>query len=157
MTNQTSSIRWLRAAIAGLAVIALSFLVVIAITTVYAFGLAFQARGAPDQSAIRQMAAAIGTKWLPWIEIASTFVVAAALARRAQGASVIQGLMIGVFAAVFGLVVPLAFGAHLGLRHAVFVVLATGAGCLGGLLRKTGPEEKAKRAEDGAGNPDSAG
>lgn len=146
MTHQPSGIRWLRVAIAGLVVIALSFFVLIAITTVYAFGLAFQARGAPEQNAINQFAAAISMKWLPWIEIVITFAVAAALARKAQGSSVIQGLMIGVFAAVFGLAVPLALGAHLGLRNAVFVVFATGAGCLGGLLRKTGRQEKTKSA-----------
>jgi hypothetical protein len=146
MTKQPSGIRWLRVPIAGLAVIALSFLVLIAITTVYAFGLAFQSRGSPEQSAISQFAAAISMKWLPWIEIVSTFAVAAALARKAQGSSVIQGLMIGVFSAMLGLAVPLAFGAHLGLRHAVFVVFATGAGCLGGLLRKTARQEKTKNA-----------
>jgi hypothetical protein len=146
MSNQPSGIRWRRVVIAGLVVIALSFLVLMAITTVYAFGLAFQARGAPEQSAISQFAAAISVKWLPWIEIVSTLVVAAALARKAQGSSVIQGVMIGVFSAVLGLAVPLAFGAHLGLRHAVFVVLAMGAGCLGGFLRKTARQEKTKTA-----------
>jgi hypothetical protein len=146
MTNPPAGIRWLRIVTAGLAVIAVSFLVLIVLTTADAFGLAFQARGAPDQKEIGQFAAAIGMRWLPWIEVVSTFAVTAVLARKARGFSFLQGFLIGIFSAALYLAIPLAFGAHLGLRHAAFAVLGAGAGCLGALLLKTVRLEKREDA-----------
>ena len=52
MSYSLSRVRWRRVLGAAFAVIALSFLIPIVIITVYAFVLAFQARGAPDQTAI---------------------------------------------------------------------------------------------------------
>jgi hypothetical protein len=56
MNLSLSGIRWFRMLTAAVAVMALSFLIVTLITTAYAVGLAFQARGNPDQTAIGQFA-----------------------------------------------------------------------------------------------------
>jgi len=67
MNHSLSSIRWLRVLSAALAVMALSFLILTVIITVYAFILAFQARGAPDQNAINHFAARVSPKLMPWL------------------------------------------------------------------------------------------
>ena len=80
MNNPRSGIRWIRVLGAALAVIALSFFILMIIITLYAFGLAFQARGAPDQNAINHFAATVSPKLMPWLEMLLTLVVALSVA-----------------------------------------------------------------------------
>lgn len=64
--------------------------------TGYAFVLAFEVRGAPDQRAINHFAARISPRLLPWIEMLLTFVVSLIAARPAGVASMVQGTYIEV-------------------------------------------------------------
>jgi len=139
MNDALSSIRWLRVFSAALAVIALSFLIVTVIVAAYALGLAFQARGAPDQSAISHFAARISPRLMPWLEVSLTFLAAAIVARRAGKASVTHGLFIGILAGLLSLAVALAFAGWLGLRNLVLFLIFVGLGWAGGFVgqRKT--------------------
>lgn len=56
MKSEFSRLPFSRIILAGVAVVVLSTLVVTLVVTGYAFFLAFQARGAPDQSLIGQFA-----------------------------------------------------------------------------------------------------
>ena len=140
MNYSLSSIRWLRVLSAALAVIAVSFLILIVVVTVYAFILAFQARGAPDQTAINHFAARVSPRVMPWLEVVLTFLAAVVVGRRTEKASAIQGLFIGVLAGLLSLAVPLAFGGRLGFHNLVVFLIIVGLGWLGGTVaqKKTG-------------------
>ena len=134
MNYSSSSIRWLRVLGAAVAVVALSFLTLTVITAGYAFVLAFQARGAPDQNAINHFAARVSPKLMPWLEMLLTLVVAFIAARRAEKAGTLHGLFIGILAGLLSLAVILAFGGRLGLHNLVFFLIVVGLGWLGGFV-----------------------
>lgn len=138
--NYSSGIRWLRVLGAALVVIVLSFLIVMGIITIYAFVLAFHARGAPDQNAINHFAARISPKLIPWLEMLLTLIVALRVARRAEKAGVVHGLFIGILAGLLSLAVTLAFGGRLGLDDLAFFLIVVGLGWLGGFVgqKRTG-------------------
>jgi hypothetical protein len=140
MNYSLSSIRWLRVLGAAVAVIAVSFLILMAVITVYAFVLAFQARGAPDQTAINHFAARVSSKSMPWLEMLLTLVIGLIVARRAEKASIVQGLFIGILAGLLSLAVRLAFRGRLGLHSLVFFLIVVGLGWLGGFVgqKRTG-------------------
>ena len=140
MNYSLSSIQWLRVLSAALAVIALSFLILIVIIALYAFGLAFQARGAPDQTAINHFAAKASPKVMPGLEVVLTFLAAVVVGRGTEKASAIHGLFIGVVAGLLSLAVPLAFSGRLGFQNLVLLLIVVGLGWLGGAVaqKKTG-------------------
>ncbi|MCX7000491.1 MAG: hypothetical protein NT106_09400 [Candidatus Sumerlaeota bacterium] len=140
MNYSLSSVRWLRILIAAVAVIAVSFLLLMVIITGYAFVLAFQVRGAPDQNAINHFAAKVSPKLMPWLEMLLTLVVTFIVARRAETASIVHGLFIGILAGLLSLAVILAFGGQLGLHNLVFLLTVVGLGWLGSFVgqKKTG-------------------
>jgi len=132
-----SKIRWRCVFGAAFAVIALSFLVPIVIISLYAFVLAFQARGTPDQTAINHFAANISPKLMPWLEVALTFLLAFRIARRNEQASIISGLIVGIMAGLLSLAVTLAFGGRFGLRTSFFALIIVALGWLGGYVGQT--------------------
>ena len=107
MSYSLSKIRWRGVLGAAFAVIALSFLIPIVISTVYAFVLAFKARGAPDQTAISHFAASVSSKLMPWLEMALTLLLALRVARRTEGAPILSGLIVGILAGLLSLAVYL--------------------------------------------------
>ena len=113
---------------------AVSFLILAVIVAAYAFLLAFQARGAPDQTAINHFAARISPRLMPWLEVFLTFPAATVVARRTEPAGAAHGLFIGILAGLFSLAVPLAFGGRLGLHNGVFFLITLGLGWLGGFV-----------------------
>jgi hypothetical protein len=140
MNYSLSSIRWLRVLSAALAVIALSFLILTVIIALYAFGLAFQARGAPDQTAINHFAARLSPRVMPWLEVVLTFLAAVVVSRRTEQAGAIHGLFIGILAGLLSLAVPLALSGRLGFHNLVFFLIVVGLGWLGGTVgqKRTG-------------------
>ena len=143
MNTSPSKIRWLRVIGAALAVIASSFLIMMAVVVVYAFVLAFRARGAPDQNAINHFAAWVSPRLMPWLEMFLTLAVAVRLAQKAGDGSVMHGVLIGILAGLLGLAVTAAFGARLGLRNLLVALAVTGLGWLGGFIggRLSPPDE----------------
>lgn len=134
MSNPLSSIRWPRVLTAALAVVGVSFLVLMLLIAGYAFVLAFEVRGAPDQGAINHFAARISPSLLPWLEMLLTFVVSFVVARRAEVASMVHGIFIGVLSGLLSLAVTLAFGGQLGLHSLVFLSALVGLAWLGSYL-----------------------
>src|ERR1039458_1758371 len=134
MSYSLSKVRWRRVLGAAFAVIALSFLIPIVIITVYAFFLAFRARGAPDQTAINHFAASVSPKLMPWLEMVLTLLLAFRVARRTEGASIISGLIIGILAGLLSLAVTLAFGERLGLHNSLFLLIVVALGGVRGVV-----------------------
>ena len=142
MNHSSSRTRWLRIVGAAFAVVAMSFLILTVIVTAYAFVLAVQARGVPDQTAISHFATRISPGLIPWFEIFLTLLVAVRVARRTEGASIVTGLFVGILAGLLSLAVTLPFGGQLGLRSFLFFLMAVGLGSLGGFV---GHRRRAKR------------
>ena len=138
MNYSLSRIRWPRVLGAALAVIALSFLVLMVIIAVHAFYLAFQARGAPDQKAINHFAAMVSPKLTPWLEMLLTLAVAISVARRVGNARIMHGLVIGALAGILSVLVTLPFGGRLGLHNLLFFLIVVGLGWLGGFIGRNG-------------------
>ena len=134
MNHSSSRVRWLRVLGAALGVVALSFLILTVITAVYAFILAFQTRGAPDQTAISHFAARVNPKLMPWLEGFLTFLGAVWVTRRTREATAINGLFIGILAGLLSFAVILAFGGRLGFRALLFSLAVVGLGWLGGFV-----------------------
>ena len=126
MTTQLSQIKWGRITLTALVVYIVSFLAVILVVTVYASYLGFQARGAPDQAMIE----AFANQYAPWIGPIALFVFttlgAMYVARRVDSAIPLHGVMVGVLAGLFNLLLD-----GLSLNALVSIILAVGAGWLG--------------------------
>jgi hypothetical protein len=142
MNYSPSKIRWLRVLGAAIAVIALSFLILMAVVVVYAFVLAFKARGAPDQNAINRFAAWVSPKLMPWLEMLLTLVVTLKVAQRAENAIVMHCVLTGILAGLLGLAVTLAFGGRLGSHNLLIALVVMGLGWLGGFV---GERRRVKR------------
>jgi hypothetical protein len=119
---------------AGFGVIVGSFLLLFVPIIVYAFVLAVRALGAPDQAAINRFAAMVSPALMPWLERVLTPVLAFWVVRRAETARAVDGLAVGLLAAVLGLGVTLAFGGSLAARSVASFVILVGLGWLGGLV-----------------------
>jgi hypothetical protein len=128
----TSKMQWLRVLGSAAAVVALSFLVVTAITAAYVFVLAVQARGAPDQSVISHFARTTASRLMPWLEGLLTFVLAWRVSR-AVTATTADGLLVGVLSGLLSTAVVLAFRGHLSLRLLVVFLIITALGWIGGV------------------------
>jgi hypothetical protein len=128
----TPKVRWLRVSAAAAAIVALSFVVVMAIIAAYAFVLAVQARGGPNQAVVNQFARVTASRVMPWLEGLLTFVLAWRMSRAAD-ATRADGILIGVLSGLLSTAVVLAFGGHLVLRHLIVFLVITALGWLGGM------------------------
>jgi hypothetical protein len=124
---------------AGIGVIAGSFLLLFIPIIVYAFVLAIRALGAPDQAAINHFAATLSPALMPWLERVLTPILAYWVVRRTEEARAIDGLAVGLLAALLGLGVTLAFGGSLAARSVVSFLILVGLGWLGGLVGQRFP------------------
>jgi hypothetical protein len=132
--GRSLGIRFRRILGAGFAVIALSLLLLFVPVIVYAFVLAFRARGAPDQVAINVFAAMISRALMPWLVRLLTLLLAFWVVRRNGTARAVDGLFVGVLAGVLSLAVTLAFGGRLDVRNLLLFLVVVVLGWLGGLV-----------------------
>jgi hypothetical protein len=95
-------IRWVRCLLAGVGAFAASLLLIAIIVFGYAFGLAFQLRGAPDQAKIQAFAQWLASSWGPIARILLT-VVAGLWASRGLRSPALQGAVVGVTCGLAGL------------------------------------------------------
>src|SRR5688572_31421131 len=129
MTTQLSQIKWPRVVLTALVVSVAGFLTTFLIVTAYAFILALQARGAPDQTMIM----AFADQYAPWIGpislILFTFLGALHIARRVDNAVTLHGIVLGVLVSLVGIIFD-----GLSVSTLVTIVLTIGAGWLGSRL-----------------------
>jgi RsiW-degrading membrane proteinase PrsW (M82 family) len=128
------NIRWLRVISTALITFALSYLSLILVTTVYAFILAFQVRGKPDQFAIGQFAESV-SKWLmPLFEIVFTFISTIFTSKKIENNLPINGLVIGVLVGILGIIFKLFYGGMVNIYWIILFLIICVSGYLGGLL-----------------------
>src|SRR6516165_7565244 len=100
MAAVPASIRWGRIALVGVLAPLLSFALVTLIVTVYAFALAFQARGQPDTTSINQFAAQVAPWATPIFTALLTLLGALWVARAVPSRAQLHGILVGVVAAL---------------------------------------------------------
>ena len=129
--NQVGATRWLRCSMAGLAAFAGAFVLTAVAVFVYAFRLALEVRGAPDQESIQAFARSVGPMWGPWLRVLLAFAVAAWVGRSSES-PVAEGAAVGLAAAVSGLCLAWPPDA----RGVVFFVGTTAAALIGALAAR---------------------
>jgi hypothetical protein len=122
--------KWGRVLLAAVAVLVADLLAITLVVTAYAFKLAFEARGAPDQVKIAQFAGQFGRS--SWFVIGAvlTILAAAWVVRRAQHSPRRHGAVVGVIAGIITSLPGLAFS----LRTLGEFGVTVAAGVLGGWL-----------------------
>jgi hypothetical protein len=122
--------KWGRILVAAVAIPVADFLAITLVVTAYAFGLAFRARGAPDQVRITQFAEQFGRS--SWFVIAAvlTLFAAAWVVCRTNHAPRRHGAVVGVIAGIITSLPGLTFNLQTLGKFAVTVT----AGVLGGWL-----------------------
>ncbi len=100
------------------------------VTTGYAFRLAFQVRGAPDQSRIAQFASHLGGSTGDLLQVLVTAAVAAWALRRVADRQRQDGALIGLLVALVGF----AMSPRISSRAVTVFLLTVGAGWFGGAL-----------------------
>jgi hypothetical protein len=123
----------------GFAVVALSFVALFVPILVYAFVLAFQVRGVPDQAAINHFAATISPAAMPWLERVLTLLLAFRMVRRTEAAGAVEGLGVGILVGMLGVAVSLAFGGRLTLAALLSFLVLAGLGWVGGFVARKWP------------------
>ena len=126
MTAQLSQIKWRRVILTTLMVYVLSFLTTFLIVTGYAFILAFQARGAPDQGMIQSFANQYAPRIGPISLIVFTVLGVMRMARRLEAAVPLHGVILGALASLVNIVFD-----GVSLNSLLTTILTIAAGWLG--------------------------
>lgn len=132
MKGEFSKLPFRRIIIAAVAIVLLSTLVVTLVVTGYAFYLAFQVRGAPDQARIGQFAQWISLILTPVLEIILTFFGARWVRRKSQTIKLSSGLIVGILVVLLGILVQHVFGGAFQPISFLWFGLILVAGWLGG-------------------------
>jgi hypothetical protein len=134
--------RWGRVVLAGIGVPVVLLLLATLLTTIYAFRLALEAQGAPDQARIGQFAGSLGGSYGWIMQILLTVPAAAWAVRKVSRSRQLHGVLVGVVVAGFGLLM----GFTLSPRAVVEVTLTVGAGWLGAALFRRRPRSLSRRS-----------
>ena len=122
--------KWGRILVAGIGTSVAVLLVVTLVVTGYAFKLAFEVRGAPDQARIGQFAAHLGRSYWWVLQILLTVPAVAWAVRKIQGSPQLNGALIGLVVAAVGSLMAFTIG----VRTIAAFALTVGAGWLGGAM-----------------------
>jgi hypothetical protein len=122
--------KWGRILVAGMGTYAAVLLVITLVVTGYAFKLAFEAQGAPDQARIGQFAEYLGRSFSWVLQILLTVPAAAWAVQKVQRSHQLHGVLIGLVVAVTGLVMGFTMSIWTVVEFALTVV----AGWLGGAM-----------------------
>ena len=144
MKLHLTNIHWLRVVVSSFLIIVLSFLVVTIITAGYAFVLAFEAHGRPDQATISHFAAMISRWLMPLLEIIITFVIAFISTKKTLNNISIHGLLIGILAGFLGTMMKIGFGGQLNYHTYIFFLILAGLGFIGGYFNQRQLAKKIK-------------
>ena len=122
--------KWGRILVAGMGTYAAVLLVITLVVTGYAFKLAFEVQGAPDQTRIGQFAEYLGRSFSWMLQILLTVPAAAWAVQKAQRSRQLHGVLIGLVVAVTGS----AMGFTMSIRTIAEFALTVGAGWLGAAM-----------------------
>lgn len=136
--------RWSRIIGIAIAIVAISFLIVLVITTAYAFKLAFVVRGKPDQVAIGHFSASISRWMMPLLEAFLTFFCSLFILKKSEKNVAINGLFLGIAVSLLGLAMKLGFGGQSDIYTFLNFLAITAIGYIGGLLNQKRIDKKLK-------------
>jgi len=122
--------KWIRILVAGIGTCVAVFLVITLAATGYAFKLAFEVRGAPDQARIGQFAAHLGRSYWWVLQILLTVPAAVWAVQKVQRSHQLHGVLVGLVAAAAGFAIAFTVS----VRMMAAVALTVGAGWLGGAI-----------------------
>jgi len=122
--------KWSRILVAGIGTSVAVFLVITLAATGYAFKLAFEVRGAPDQARIGQFAAHLGRSYWWVLQILLTVPAAVWAVQKVQRSQQVHGVLVGLVAAAAGFAIAFTVSA----RTLAAFALTVGAGWLGGAM-----------------------
>lgn len=122
--------KWGRILVAGIGTYAAVLLVITLVVTGYAFKLAFEVQGAPDQTRISQFAEHLSRSSWSVLQILLTVPAAAWAVQKVQRSHQLAGVLIGLVVAVTGL----AMAFTMSIRTIAEFALTVGAGWLGGAM-----------------------
>lgn len=122
--------KWGRILLAGIGVPLAGLLIVTLMATGYAFKLAFEVQGAPDQARIGQFAEHLGRSYWWVLQILLTVPAAAWAVQKVQGSHQLQGVLIGLVVAATGFVMSFTMS----VRTIAECALTVGAGWLGAAM-----------------------
>jgi hypothetical protein len=122
--------RWGRILVAGIGTSVAVFLAITLAATGYAFKLAFEVRGAPDQARIGQFAAQLGRSYWWVLQILLTVPAAAWAVGKFQRSHQLHGVLVGLVAGAAGFAIAFT----LSVRTMAAFALTVGAGWLGGAM-----------------------
>jgi hypothetical protein len=122
--------KWGRILVAGIGTYVAMFLVITLAVTGYAFKLAFEVQGAPDQTRIGQFAEYLGRSFGWVLQILLTVPAAAWAVRKIERSCQLHGVVIGLVVAATGLVM----GFTMSFRTVAAFALTVGAGWLGSVM-----------------------
>ena len=122
--------KWRRILVAGIGTYVAVLLVITLVVTGYAFKLAFEVRGAPDQTRIGQFGEYLGRSCWWILQILLTVPAAAWAVRRVESSHQLHGVLIGLVVAATGL----AMGFTMSIKTIAEFALTVGAGWLGGAM-----------------------
>jgi hypothetical protein len=132
MSEAVSRIPWGRMIIVGIVIILASIVIVTLVVTSYAFYLAIQARGAPDQERIGQFAQWISSILSPLLGIVLTFVGARWVRKKVPSAKRHSGLMLGIMVILLSALVDIVFKTPFRSTDLLWFAVILLAGWLGG-------------------------
>jgi NO-binding membrane sensor protein with MHYT domain len=122
--------KWGRILVAGIGTCVAVLLVITLVATGYAFKLAFEVRGAPDQARIGQFAAHLGRSYWWVLQILLTAPAAVCAVRKVQRSPQLHGVLVGLVAAATGFAIAFTVS----VRTLAAFALTVGAGWLGGAV-----------------------
>jgi hypothetical protein len=122
--------KWIRIFVAGIGTQAAVLLLITLVVTGYAFKLAFEVQGTPDQTRIGQFAEYLGRSFSWALRILLTVPAAAWAVRKVRSSHQLHGVLVGLVVAVTGLVM----GFTMSVRTIAEFALTVGAGWLGGAM-----------------------
>lgn len=140
MTDQKTKLLWFRVLIMGLAIVAIVFVLLMLITTVYGFILGIKARGTPDTELISQFAERLGL-WLdPLLIVVLAYFGGTLVSRKAGNMYILHGVLLGIVIALFSYLETKIFGGSLDLKEGMYLLFYTASAGLGGF--KAIPKKK---------------
>ena len=135
-------IRWGRVVLTSAGAYLVDLLFNTIVVTAYAFKLAFEARGAPDQTRISQFAQHFSTSWGMVPGLLVTFGAAVWVARKVRVAAALHGVAVGLTVAILGLFVGLIIDHTFSLRTLIDFAATVAAGWMGGLIGGRAREDR---------------
>ena len=136
MNPSLKEIRWWRIILGGVLIAAASFATTALVITSYAFSLAMEARGAPDQQQIQEFASHVGPSWTPIIAVVLTFLGAIRVTRGMKDEAVTHGVILGACAVLTGTVIGTLIGRGFSLHSVLLGILPVAAGWGGAVLSR---------------------